>query len=127
MLSKVGGTRYGVAKNISPVIVRVGGARNADDHLDGVSQALADFMNQKRAGLLQNAVINMSFFFPPTGVNQAWINRLRQLLQDMVNQGMFPITGSGNDGAVSLPLPQHSLSFLTELLVFDYWVSSRIW
>jgi hypothetical protein len=115
MLSKAGGALYGTAKKITPVVVRVGGAKTSGDFLDGVSKTLDDFTARKAGGGPQRAVVNMSFLYPPNLVDQAWIDRFRVLLQAMVAAGLFPVTGSGKDGAVRFPpLTNNSpIAFLT--------------
>jgi hypothetical protein len=113
MLGKVAGKIYDVAKRISPVVVRVGGSRSPHCYLDGVSSAVNHFMVLKAQGRLEKAVISMSWGVEPSEVSPGWIAVFRNLLQAMVNQGMFPVVSAGNSGEVSIPLPQYSLSFLT--------------
>ncbi|KAI9865066.1 MAG: hypothetical protein M1813_002384 [Trichoglossum hirsutum] len=99
LLSKVGGLVYGVAKKVSPVVVRVMDVKSKEDYLDAVSKTLEDFITQKRAGTITRAVVNMSFYYGLGHVDEGWIDTFRGLLQRMVEEGLFLVTGSGNDAS----------------------------
>jgi hypothetical protein len=120
--SKAIGGRFGIAKLATPVIVVLG--RNQADTIDTVSQVLDDFIRYRTPGA--KAAVNMSWGYTSKMVDKGWIRRFRDLLQTMVNEGMFLVASVGNDGAVSLPLPKHSPSFLTGFLEIDYPLSSPI-
>jgi hypothetical protein len=125
MMDKVLGDRYGIAKRLtSPIVVKLEGIKDRADFLDCVSKTVDDFIFNRTPG--EKAVVNMSVFFPDVVVSSGWIDRLRFLLQNMVTVGMFVVVPAGNYPSVSLPLPQHSLSFLTGSLGIACWVSSRI-
>lgn len=118
MLSKVAGFRYGSAKNIKPVIVRAAARTgpNAvtvrpENYLEGVAKVLDDVGTHGK-----KAILSMSWFYPRK-VEGHWTFpdpedkqkdgslgfqiRLRMLLRELVNKGVSPITGSGNNGVVS--------------------------
>ena len=103
MLSKVTGDQFGISKDVKPIVVRVGakGSATSDHYLNGVQAVLNDARAKSAQGLLGNAILNLSWNYPAHEVSQAWINALRDLLQQLVILGVFPIAGSGNDGGVS--------------------------
>jgi hypothetical protein len=130
MMSKLCGKRYGISNNITdPVMVQVGGASNALDFLDTVSKIGDDVISRRASGELgatQLVVVNIPFSIYAGPEYQEFINRLRYLLQNVVNLGVFFVVSAGDDAQVSLPLPQHSLSFLTGFLESCYQLSCHI-
>ncbi len=118
MLSKAAGYQYGSAKNIKPVIVRAATRtgpnsvrQGAEDYLEGVAKVLDDVGNGKKA------ILSMSWYYPRRKDDGSWMFpdpqnslqdesdgfriRLRMMLSELVRKGVYPITGSGNDGRVS--------------------------
>jgi hypothetical protein len=130
VMSKMWGKLYGISNNIGdPVFAQLGGGANEADFLDTVSKIGDDVVLRRATGELgatQLVVVNIPLGISTATEYRGWTNRLRYLLQRMVNEGVFFVVAAGNDGEVSLPLPQHSLSFLTGFLEFCYRLSSRI-
>lgn len=105
MLSKVAGDVYGVAKKVNPVLVRVPRFANKEDWLDGLSAITDDLGARSDKGA--KSVLSMSFYYPPDQVSPAWVRMARIHLRWHASQGILPVAGSGNDGAVS-----HTLGIL---------------
>jgi len=103
VLCKVTGDQFGISKDVKPIVVRVGpkGIATSDHYLNGVQQVLNDVRAKSAQGILKNAVLNLSWVYPTNMVSQAWIDTLRDLLQQLVILGVLPITGSGNIAGVS--------------------------
>ncbi|KAK2808540.1 hypothetical protein FQN50_004571 [Emmonsiellopsis sp. PD_5] len=118
MLSRVGGFKNGVAKKVSPVVVRVprrhqfGGGARITDYLEGVSTVLDDVGTQgKRAILLMafyypriNPITNLPLFrdFEGRDDSDGFRIRLRDLLRELIRRGVYPVTGAGNGGKSSV-------------------------
>jgi hypothetical protein len=124
MLSKVAGHLYGVAKRVTPVLVRVPRVTTrqvATDpegrpiitpdfppptaYLDGVSKALDDWRQNKQA-TFKTATILMSWYYllenlPAGDAGTAFVAKLYQLISELASLGVLPVTGAGNDDLVS--------------------------
>ncbi len=97
MLSIVCGAKYGVAKSVEPVIVRVPGGNTMEDWLEGISKVHDDVL--ERNDKTKKSVLLMAFYFPEDAVNTGWIIRARMLIKSLVDDfGVLPVTGSGNGG-----------------------------
>lgn len=117
MLSKASGKQYGSAKNVRPVIVRAATrtgpgqvTQRSENYLEGVAKVLDDVGNGKKA------ILSMSWYYPRR-VDGRWMFpdpndsqqdgssgfqiRLRMMIRELVRRGVYPITGSGNNGLVS--------------------------
>ena len=127
MLSKAAGHQYGSAKNIKPVIVRAATrtgpgsvTQRAENYLEGVAKVLDDVgTNGKKA------ILSMSWYYPRKSGGH-WLFpdpndpqkdgssgfqiRLRMLIRELVRKGVYPVTGSGNNGLVSArrSIPVHA-------------------
>ena len=99
MLDKIGGYRYGVAKNVNPIVARAV-HNHPDAFLDTVRQIDADYepiYNQDPR--TARAIINMSWGFPADqlrGIKDAWVNELRTLMQKLICMGATIVIPSGN-------------------------------
>ncbi|KAL8882518.1 MAG: hypothetical protein Q9198_000498 [Flavoplaca austrocitrina] len=99
MLDKIGGYRYGVAKNVNPIVARAV-HNHPDAFLDTVRQIDADYepiYNQDPR--TARAIINMSWGFPADqlrGIKDAWVNELRTLMQKLISMGATIVIPSGN-------------------------------
>lgn len=71
VLCKVTGDQFGIAKDIKPVVVRVGprGKTTADQYLNSVQQVLNDVRAKTAQGLLKGAILNLSWVFPTNQVS----------------------------------------------------------
>ena len=152
MLSNVAGNTLGVAKRINPVLVRVprvsiltstqtgppvaGGNAPPERYLDAVSA-----VNDARGtnGTAANAVMLMAWFYPRSqfrdrnGVDQSegFRYRLWFLISQVVNKGVIPVTGSGNqgagqDGGVGSPCLLY-LRLLMRLIAAFGWMARQLW
>ncbi|KAL8890233.1 MAG: hypothetical protein Q9215_002572, partial [Flavoplaca cf. flavocitrina] len=99
MLDKIGDYRYGVAKNVNPIVARAV-HNHPDAFLDTVRQIDADYepiYNQDPR--TARAIINMSWGFPADqlrGIKDAWVNELRTLMQKLISMGATIVIPSGN-------------------------------
>ncbi|KAI9717752.1 MAG: hypothetical protein M1812_004481 [Candelaria pacifica] len=94
MLSIVCGAKYGVAKKVNPVIVRVPKSNTVEDWLEGISKVHDDVL--ARNDKTKHSVMLMAFYFPKDKINDGWIIRARMLIKDLVDWNVLPVTGSGN-------------------------------
>ena len=99
MLSKVAGNLYGVAKKANPVLVRVPRGASPQDYLDGLSAITDDLETRTDKGA--KSVLVMPFYYPPDTVGPGWMRLARIHLRWHASQGILPVAGSGNGGAVS--------------------------
>ena len=112
MLDKIGGNKFGIAKKVSPVIVKVPREGGPEGWLDSVWKVYDDFKPKYDADPKHaTAVLSMSWGYPEDelakeGIKDRWMDELRMLLQKLVAMGVLPVTGSGNrpGNAVSLLL-----------------------
>ena len=118
------------SNGIEPILVRVPRRYNGvnsegrcvtgrptfEDYIEGLGKICDEFDRPSTEAI---AILNMALYFPPlwfareatddndllpgqTTViySDGFQNRMRQLLQDVVNKGVLPVTGSGNNRAV---------------------------
>ncbi|KAL8652222.1 MAG: hypothetical protein Q9226_004359 [Calogaya cf. arnoldii] len=87
MLDKVAGNKYGVAKKVSPVVVRAV-QQTSQAYLDTIRQISADYLPvYNRDPKHARAVINVSWGFTNTALGthpNLWISELRRLLKELV-------------------------------------------
>jgi subtilisin family serine protease len=101
MLDKVTGTKYGVAKKVNPVIVKVPGQKwtkedpSLDEYLEGVHLTLKDIQSKGNGA---NAVISISWYYPAQHVDQDWIDKLESYITDIIKEGATVVVAAGNDG-----------------------------
>ncbi|KAK7957732.1 glucan 1-3-beta-glucosidase [Apiospora saccharicola] len=109
MLSLIAGSRLGVAKKVKPYVVRVprrsllGGGATAEDWLVGLSKVLELYEKPSEKTL---AVLSMSWHYtealydrnPVKGEDTffGFRNRLAALINLLIRNGVFVVTGSGN-------------------------------
>lgn len=116
MLARAAGHKLGVAKNVSPIIVRVPKYTNEIEYyMEGLRRIVEDTKSKKRAGS-PLSVLSLSIYWPRhrDGGELMFKNTdgsdgydtirgtMRGLLRLLVSQGVVPVTGSGNTGAVSV-------------------------
>lgn len=115
MLALIAGPNVGVAKKVKPYVVRVprrkqnGGGSKPDDWLAGVAKVLDRFDKPSKTTL---AILNLSWSWdedtyerhPLKGDDDflRFRNRLADLLNRLVENGVFVVTGSGNNFIVRL-------------------------
>ncbi|KAL8924380.1 MAG: hypothetical protein Q9172_002727 [Xanthocarpia lactea] len=99
VLDKVAGHKYGVAKNVNPVIVRAVRSQPLA-FLDTVRQIRADYVPiYNRDPNTARAIINMSWGYPASELGvlkDAWIGELRILLKALVSRGATIVVPAGN-------------------------------
>ncbi|KAK2766892.1 hypothetical protein FQN54_006206 [Arachnomyces sp. PD_36] len=114
MLGAVAGAKLGVAKKVTPVLVRVprrkklGSGASPENYLEGV--AMVD--NSIQSGTTDTqAILSLSWYFD----NELYFGRvdrdhksfglfrqaLYQLLTSLIRKGLFVVTGSGNRGVAA--------------------------
>ncbi|KAK8033865.1 Pectin lyase fold/virulence factor [Apiospora marii] len=115
MLGFIAGARLGVAKKVKPYLVRVprrspfGGGSTAEDWLVGVAKVLERYEKPSDTTL---AVLSLSWYVtenmqdrhPAEGKGEdtflGFRNRLAALINLLIRNGVFVVTGSGNDGPI---------------------------
>lgn len=124
MLSKIAGHEVGVAKKVNPIAVRVpkiarGSTRSllCEHYLEGASKVLDDVGEGKQA------VVNLSIYCkrviegvllfedantPGVDASDGFRIRFRMVLRDLIRKGVIPVTGSGNNGHVSIQTLSHN-------------------
>ncbi|KAK7408694.1 hypothetical protein QQX98_009108 [Neonectria punicea] len=137
ILSRMGGHIHGIAKNASPVIVRMprrpAAVNPVEDYLEGIQKIVDDVGSGNK-----RAVVSMSWFYPRQlagGVftfkdlnggdaSDAPRDTLRRLLRLLASKGVSLMTGSGNNGANSIdgfPAefgdPNAGLNYIPEMIV----------
>ena len=99
VLDKVGGYRYGVAKNVNPVVVRAVHF-HADSYIDTVRQIDADYRRiYDQDPENARAIVNLSWGWPEsrlTGIRDVWVNELRRLLKGLISRGATVVIPTGN-------------------------------
>ena len=115
MLGMVVGKGLGVSKKVAPVVVRVprksefGRGANAEHYLQGVSMvndAIKGDSAQTRAILSLSWYYDQKLFSSEVGDTmveaafELWQLRLYKLLTNLVQKGVFVVTGSGNSEVV---------------------------
>lgn len=109
MLSRVAGHKYGVAKSINPIIVRVPSPPKIKNYLNGVQRVIEDIGSGNK-----QAIVSLSWFYPRTDPLGRFIIHndngedtsedprvaLRGMLRLLGSKGVTVVTGSGNDGRV---------------------------
>ena len=111
MLDKIGGNKYGTAKRVSPVIVKVPFVKGGPEgFLDGVRKVYDDYKPKyEKDPKTATAVLSMSWGYPEAELGpdkDQWMDELKLLLQKLISMGILPVTGSGNGppwNTVSLP------------------------
>ncbi|KAI0096532.1 peptidase S8/S53 domain-containing protein [Daldinia grandis] len=104
MLTKVTGKLFGVSKRVRPVIVRVptgaDGGNGNTDWIAAVKAVRDDYRAKIASGWDRRrpAIVSMSFAVSPAALSAHDINEFVSCLNEMVNDGLFPVTGSGNFG-----------------------------
>jgi hypothetical protein len=115
MLSLVAGAKVGVAKQIRPILVRMprrrkeGGGVNPLDYLDGISAVNDDVQSSTRN---TQAILLMAFFLDRTtdltsrlqdniDFAEPYVKQMNVHLDQLINKGVLPVTGSGNQHKVS--------------------------
>lgn len=124
MFSLIGGYSLGVMPyGIKPIIVRVprraetGGGATNEDWIEGLSKIYDDldgYSTDAKAVLLMAQHHKRAFFArPPTDdadledgetkafYTEGFTKRMSALIAELVRKGVVPVTGSGNDSAVS--------------------------
>ena len=110
MLSKIGGQMAGVASAITPIVVRVPSTgEGGDGSLDfvlGFLEVWRDYKARKAAGTvdpMRGAVVNFSSNIkgPTADFPLATANLMKNVINQLIDLGVFVVTGSGNTGAVS--------------------------
>jgi hypothetical protein len=96
MLGRVVGDTYGIAKNANTFIVRVPWNPSPEHYLEAVAKSYAS-INFRRD---PNVVVSLSWTYPPEKVQLGWVLRLRELLWDIIDGGVFVVAGAGNGGQV---------------------------
>jgi hypothetical protein len=102
MLDKVGGNKFGVAKKVSPVIVKIPYGGGPEGFLDSVQKVHNDWKAKYHADPRHaTAVISMSWGYSDVlleeDIREDWKESLKDLLQKLVAMGVLPVTGSGNE------------------------------
>jgi hypothetical protein len=106
MLSKVCGFSLGVAKRTSATIVKCQAQIRPECLFDALTKVFDDVALQGYT----NVVVSMSLFWytyilesimTPAGTT-LWINRMREVMNDLANRGVILVTGSGNDMMVRI-------------------------
>jgi hypothetical protein len=112
MLTRAAGHKYGVAKKIDPVIVRVPSFHFGMEYwMQGLKHILNDVGDGKRAVLL------MALYWPRKTDGGDFVfkgidgsdgydtirQKLGDLLRKLIEKGVTPVTGTGNVGLVCTP------------------------
>lgn len=101
MLDKVAGNKYGVAKRVSPVVVRAV-QQSSQAYLDTIRQISADYLPvYNRDPTHARAIINLSWGFTNTpealgSHPDLWISELRRLLKELISMGATIVVPAGN-------------------------------
>ena len=110
MLSKIGGQMGGVATAINPIVVRVPSTgEGGDGSLDfvlGFLEVWRDYRARKAAGTvnpIRGAIVNFSSNIkgPNADFPLATADLMKNVINQLIDEGIFVVTGSGNTGAVS--------------------------
>ncbi|KAI2620878.1 peptidase S8/S53 domain-containing protein [Hypomontagnella submonticulosa] len=133
MLSRVAGHKYGVAKSINPIIVRVPSPPKIKNYLNGVQRVIEDIGSGNK-----QAIVSLSWFYPRTDPLGRFIIHndngedtsedprvaLRGMLRLLGSKGVTVVTGSGNDGRAYIdgfPAdfgdPNSGINYIPELMV----------
>ncbi|KAF2006792.1 subtilisin-like protein [Amniculicola lignicola CBS 123094] len=102
MLSRVSGHKFGSAKKVNPVIVKIGFAKAPQKWLDGLVKVVEDVRTKKAADANFKAVVSMSFYFPTKQVDQGWIDNFYENLVELDKLGVVLVAASGNDNKNSI-------------------------
>jgi hypothetical protein len=83
----------------------IGGA-TFEDYLDGLT-AISNSFDTPQDELPVQGILLLSLYFPASAFSTPsdatlFAARMKSLLRDIVKKGLLPITGSGNDEAVSI-------------------------
>ncbi|KAL8996677.1 MAG: hypothetical protein Q9169_003849 [Polycauliona sp. 2 TL-2023] len=100
VLDKIGGYRYGVAKNVNPVVARAV-HKTPQAYLDAVRKVDADYQviydkDPKNA----RAIVNLSWGFTALALKRskdAWVSEMRRLLKGMIANGALVVVPTGNE------------------------------
>jgi hypothetical protein len=119
MLSKMAGARYGIARGAKPVLTRIIKGDLPERWLDGLQMIYDHIIANNNQG---KAVVSMAVSIKKWYVSEGWINRFSYILQQLVLQGAFIVTGSGNsavpvDGYPGLYGDPNSAVAVPQLLV----------
>lgn len=108
MLSKVTGHKLGVAKKVSPILVRLGKGAQPDDWVRALSLVSVDLGPRPPDDQPADtrAILSMSFQYPIDGPDapgniENLIDDMIRLMNELEHKGVFMLTGSGNAGYVS--------------------------
>ena len=105
MLSKIVGHTLGVAKKATPIIVKVEDFLSAESWYDALAAVSKDLDSDVTPPGNIKAIVSMSFYFPADGEGAPppeYEQKLLKLLQELEHKGAFMVTGSGNEGWVSI-------------------------
>ena len=113
MLDKVGGNKFGIAKKVNPVIVKVPRGGGPEGWLDSFRKVYDDYKPRYDADPTHaTAVLSISWGYPgsllPADIRDEWKDELKGLLQRLVAMGVLPVTGSGNGPPSNLVSTLHS-------------------
>ena len=99
MLDKIAGYKFGVAKNVNPVVVRAVRSHPLS-FLDTVRQINADYqVTYNRDPNNARAIINMSWGFTATvlgPLKDTWVDELRVTMQTLISRGATIVVPAGN-------------------------------
>lgn len=99
MLDKVAGNKYGVAKKVNPVVVRVPN-QTPEAYLDTVRRIRADYEPiHDQNPTTARTIINMSWGFTREQLGEGflqWVEELAGLLQLLISKGALVVVPSGN-------------------------------
>ncbi|KAI0378558.1 peptidase S8/S53 domain-containing protein [Hypomontagnella monticulosa] len=133
MLSRLAGHKYGVAKSVNPIIVRVPSPPKVGYYMNAVQKVVDDIGDGNK-----QAVLSMSWFYPRTDalgrfilhddnggdISEKYRVLLRVMLRFLVSKGVTPVTGSGNDERTTIdgfPAdfgdPNSGVNYIPELIV----------
>ncbi|CAO1602019.1 hypothetical protein XANCAGTX0491_005655 [Xanthoria calcicola] len=116
MLDKVAGNKYGVAKRVSPVVVRAV-QQSSQAYLDTIRQISADYLPvYNHDPTHARAIINLSWGFTNTpealgSHPDLWISELRRLLKELISMGATIVVPAGNGPGKDSPINQYPQLF----------------
>ncbi|KAH7317427.1 peptidase S8/S53 domain-containing protein [Rhexocercosporidium sp. MPI-PUGE-AT-0058] len=95
MLSKMAGAQWGIARRAKPVLTRVVRTALPEIWLDGLQMIYDHIIANDNQG---KAIVSMAISIQHYYVTEAWVRRFSFILQQLVLQGVFIVTGAGNSG-----------------------------